>query len=313
MTPTEPSEPSSSPAQDGGTLPVTLGTATPNAGPTKTPMYEAIHADRYHRQSLIKKIEEEYGHRLICYVSGRAASIDRDDTAGFMELLHNIQPGESVDLLLHTGGGDVDAAEKLMAMVQATVAGGQFRVIIPDFAKSAGTLMVLGADALLMSDSSELGTIDPQIWASDGRGNTICHSVLSYLDAFKTHSDVLREKPDDPVALLMLNKLDPITLRHYEAIRDRARSFAEGQLKRKGRNFSAITSAFMDIGRWPSHGQMITWQDAKDLGLPVEYLPPRSKQWQAYWHLYCLLRLAVAVKDRQNIFESAYASLILEQ
>jgi hypothetical protein len=162
-----------------------------------------------------------------------------------------------------------------------------------------------------MSDSSELGTIDPQIWADDGRGNRICHSVLSYLDAFKTHSEVLRQNPDDPVARLMLSKLDPTTLRHYEAIRDRARSFAEGQLKRKGRNYSQITSAFMDIGRWPSHGQMIKWQDVRDLGLPVEYLAPRSKRWQAYWRLYCLLRLAV--KDRQNIFESTYASLILDQ
>ena len=75
--------------------------------------------------------------------------IDRDDTAGFMELLHNIQPEENIDLLLHTRGGDVDAAEKLVTMVQATVQGGQFRVIIPDFAKSAGTLMALGADTLI--------------------------------------------------------------------------------------------------------------------------------------------------------------------
>jgi hypothetical protein len=306
-----PDEPSTSAAEDGESLPASLGAPAPNAGPTKTPMYEAVHAARYHRQALIKEIQKEYGRRLICYVSGKLASIDRDDTAGFMEILHNIQPGENVDLLLHTGGGDVDAAEKLMTMVQATVAGGQFRAIIPDFAKSAGTLIVLGADALLMSDSSELGTIDPQILTGDGRGNMVYHSVLSYLAAFKTHADKLRDDPDDPVARLMLGKLDPTTLRHYEAIRDRARSFAEGQLKRKGRNFSAIASALMDIGRWQSHGQMITWGDAKELGLPVEYLPPRSKQWQAYWHLYCLLRMAV--KDCQNIFESDYASLILDQ
>ncbi len=306
-----PTDPDSSPAADASNPQGGSGGAASHVQAKKTPMYEAIHAPRYHRQALIKAIEDECGRRLICYVSGRAATIDRDDTAGFMELLHNLQPEESVDLLLHTGGGDIDASEKLMALVQATVGGGQLRVIIPDFAKSAGTLMILGADTFTMSDSSELGTIDPQIWSDDGRGNVICHSVLSYLDAFKTQSDALRENPEDPVARLMLSKLDPTTLRHYEAIRDRARSFAEGQLKRKGRNFSQITSALMDIGRWPSHGQMIKWQDAKDLGLPVEYLPPRSEQWQAYWRLYCLLRLAV--KDRQKIFESSFASLILDQ
>ncbi len=284
----------------------------PSAQPTKTPMYEAVHAPRYHRQELIKKIEGEYGRRLICYISGRSAMIDRDDTVGFMELLHNISPEEDVDLLLHTRGGDVDAAEKILSLVQATVGGRQLRVIIPEFAKSAGTLMALGANTLLMSDTSELGTIDPQIWAVDGHGNTVCHSVLSYIDAYAAHAAALTKNPDDPVARLMLSKLDPTTLQTYTAVRERARNFAENQLKRKGRNFSAITSALLDTKRWPSHGQMIGWQDAKhELNLDVHYLPPRSPQWQAYWRLYCLLRLAVA--DKQNIFESAYASLILDQ
>ncbi|HKR59780.1 MAG TPA: hypothetical protein VJS64_08585, partial [Pyrinomonadaceae bacterium] len=158
---------------------------------------------------------------------------------------------------------------------------------------------------------SELGTIDPQIWSEDGLGNPTCHSVLSYLDAFKIQSAALQKNPEDPVARLMLNKLDPTTLRNFEAIRDRARNFAEDQLKRKGRNFSEIAGALLDTTRWPSHGQMIKWQDVRDLGLPVEYLSPRSDRWLAYWRLYCLLRLAV--KDRQNIFESNYASLILDQ
>jgi len=279
--------------------------------PTKTPMYEAVNALRYQRQALIRAIETDSNRRLLCYVSGKTAKIDRDDAAGFMELLHNLEPNENVDLLLHTGGGDVDAAEKLTALVQAAVGSAEFRVIVPDFAKSAGTLMTLGADALILSDSSELGTIDPQVWSDDGRGNDMCHSVLSYLDAFKAHADALRANPEDPVARLMLNKLDPTTVRHFEAVRDRTRHFAESQLKRKGRNFSHIASALMDLRRWPSHGQMIGWQDLRDLGLPVEYLPPRSRQWQAYWRLYCLLRLAV--KDRQNIFESVHASLILDQ
>ena len=280
--------------------------------PTKTPMYEAINAPRYHRQELIKKIEADYGRKVICYVSGRAATIDRDDTAGFMEVLHNISPEVDIDLLLHSRGGDVDAAEKLLSLVQATVGGGKLRVIIPEFAKSAGTLMALGADTLLMSDTSELGTIDPQIWAEDGQGNMVCHSVLSYIDAYAAHSAALAKNPEDPVARLMLGKLDPTTLQTYTTIRERARNFAENQLKRKGRNFSAITSALLDTKKWPSHGQMIGWHDAKhELNLDVTYLAPRSGQWQSYWRLYCLLRLAVT--DKQNIFESAYASLILDQ
>jgi hypothetical protein len=45
-------------------------------------MYEAINAPRYHRQARIKAIEDESNCRLICYVSGKAATIDRDDVVG---------------------------------------------------------------------------------------------------------------------------------------------------------------------------------------------------------------------------------------
>jgi len=280
--------------------------------PTKTPMYKASHAARYQRQDMIKKIGEAEGSKLICYVCGKHAQIDRDDIVGFVDLLHNVRKGENIDLLLHTSGGDVDAAEKLICLVQTAVDSGRLRIIVPDYAKSAGTLMALGADGIVMSDSSELGTIDPQIWFDDGRGNSICHSVLSYLDAYKQHSEALTKNPDDTVARIMLEKLDPTTLRKFESVRDRARNFAESQLKLKGKNWSKIASDLMDTTRWPSHGQMIKWQDARQIGLSVEYLPQSDPRWRAFWELYCLLRLAV-LKERQKIFESDYASLVFDE
>ena len=46
-------------------------------------MYQAIHADRYQRQGLIKAISRKTGRHLICYVSGLRTMIDRDDTVGW--------------------------------------------------------------------------------------------------------------------------------------------------------------------------------------------------------------------------------------
>ena len=53
-----------------------------------------------------------------------------------------------LDLLLHTTGGSINAAEKLMGMMRNRVGTAKLRIIVPDFAKSAGTLMVLGADSV---------------------------------------------------------------------------------------------------------------------------------------------------------------------
>jgi hypothetical protein len=281
--------------------------------PTKTPFYQATQAARYQRQALIRQIEARCGRTLICYVAGQSAQIERDDTIGFVDLLHNVAPNARLDLLLHTGGGDVDAAEKLISLVRAKVGTSELRIVVPDFAKSAGTLMVLGADVVVMSDTSELGPIDPQVVLADGNGNRIRHSVQNYLDAYDAHSATLRATPNDVPAQLMFRKLDPWTEKRFRAVLDRARTFAEDQLKRgmfkNGGNYTQTVAELLDNKRWQSHGQMISYQDAQDgrIGLHVEYLDSKSDAWQQYWQLYCLQRLAV--QDRQKLFESNYASI----
>lgn len=282
--------------------------------PRKTPLYAAIHASRNQRQLLIKEIQRLTGRKIICYVAGPQASVDRDDTPGFVDLLHNISANADLDLVLHTGGGDIDAAEKLISMVRTRVGTAILRVVVPDYAKSAGTLMALGADRIVMSDTSELGPIDPQITLSDGNGNRIPHSVQCYLDAYDEYVEMLQKDPESRLARLMLSKLDPGTIKLFQAVRSRARQFAEDHLKRgmfrdnKG-NWSQAAAALIDTRRWQSHGQMISWQDAQDpkVGLVVEYLPPLDPVWELYWQLYCHQRLAV--KDGQKLFESDFVSI----
>lgn len=275
----------------------------------KTPMFTAMNAARYQRQTLIREIEAK-NPTLLCYVAGLKAPVDRSDTLGFVDMLHNVTPGEQIDLMLHTPGGDVDAAEKLINLLRSTVGeGGQLRMIVPDFAKSAGTLMALGANSIVMSDSSELGPIDPQVSLKDGNGSDINHSVLTYLNAYADALAALRDKPDDPANRITFEKFDPTLVRKFSSIKDRARLFAENLLKRRGANFSKIASDLMDINTYPSHAQMIGWEAARKIGLNVKYVPPTDVQWRKYWALYCHLRLAI--ESDQRIFESNYVSLLM--
>ncbi len=278
--------------------------------PTKTPLFEANSADRYQRQALIKQIQANTCRSLICYVSGEECAIDANDTMPFVDLLHNVQCGHNLDLLLHTTGGSIDAAEKLMGMMRRHVGTAELRIIVPDFAKSAGTLMVLGADRVVMSDTSELGPIDPQIRLSDR-----WQSVENYLDAYRTHAETLKDDRDNLAARIMLEKLEPDTLKHCETAAKRARQAAEGLLKRgmfrNGGNWTMTSSELLDTKRWLSHGQMISWEDAQDpqIGLKVEYLPYHSPTWQDYWRVFSLQRLAMG--DLQKLYESDYVSLII--
>lgn len=280
---------------------------------SKTPLYEAIHAARYQRRALIREIQQKTDSKLICYVGGNAAPVDREDVRFFVDLLHNISPGQNIDLLLHTIGGDIDAAEKLITMVRKRAGTSRLRVIVPDYAKSAGTLMALGADRIVMSDTSELGPIDPQVIRTDHNGNRMMHSVKNYLDAYDQYEAALKHNPKDVTAGLMLSKLDPETVRLFKSIMSRARELAENLLKRgmmhNGGAWTQTVSMLLDTARFQTHSQPISWEDAVSpaIGLTVDYFGPNDELWLKLWQLYCLQVLAI--KDTQKLYESEIASI----
>lgn len=297
-------------ASEGAPIITVEADVVPNRHFSKTPLFTASNAPRYQRQELIAALEERTGRIILCFIGGTEAPINRDDTVGFVDLLHNLRTGDCVDLMLHTIGGDIDEAEKLIQLLRARVGEtGNIRVVIPDYAKSAGTIMALGANSILMSDSSELGPIDPQFHLKDEAGNEICHSVLRYLAAYRDREAELRANPNDAIARFKLEKFDSNLVHKFQDIRDRARDLAENLLKRRGLPFSAIAAFFMNIDVWKSHNQMIGAEDISEIGLNVEVVSPDHEVWQAYWKLYCLIRIAIA--PNQKAFESYYVSLVI--
>ena len=77
------------------------------------------------------------------------------------DVLLNIGDVETLNVILHSPGGDGTVVEKFVGLCRAQCK--KFRVIIPNEAKSAATLISLGADEIIMGPPSELGPIDAQI------------------------------------------------------------------------------------------------------------------------------------------------------
>lgn len=280
--------------------------------PTKTPLYEARNAERYARQSIMREIEASTGSALLSYVAPRQ-QIDRDDVVAMADLLHNVTPGTPIDLLLHSPGGDIDAAEKLITLVRKRAGTARVRVVVPDFAKSAATLIALGADSIVMSDTSELGAIDPQVSIPDSNGHLQQLSAQSYLDAFSKYAEELREDPKDPVSRLMLSKMEPAIVRKLERITKRSKAIAEALLQTamvpNEEDAEKIATKLADTKKWHSHGQMISHEAAVGVGLSVEYLSPQDQRWQSFWRLFCLQ--VWSASSAGKLFESSYASLAL--
>jgi hypothetical protein len=287
--------------------------------PNQTPFFHACNQARYERQSLIREIQDATGRRLICYVADVNAPLARDDVLPFMDLFHNIPVGSNVDLLLQTGGGDIDVALKLVGIIRQRVGEtGEFRVIVPDHAKSAGTLIAIGSDTIVMSDSSELGPIDPQIVTKDASGQFVQRPAHTIVDAYED----LVNKINDPKSYedgkvtaaeqLLLKTYDPAFLNLCRLALERSRQLAEDLLKRgmlrNQAEWSTVAYELTDNKRWLEHSAVIDSASASTLGLKVKYMAPDCNEWQAYWRLYCQQRLALG-QGAMKLVESDYASL----
>lgn len=276
----------------------------------KTPLFSASHAARYQRQDLIRSFQKETDRQLLCYIGGEAAQIARRDVCGFVDLVHNLHAGDQIDLMLHSQGGDIDTAEKLIRLVRSKIGNdGNIRAIVPDYAKSAATLIAIGADIIMMSDSSELGAIDPQFPLSDGRGNEHVHSVKRYLATYEEWEKALRKDPDDPVARLMLDKFDPVVVKKFRSIDQRAQQLADSLLIRKGGDYTKISTELLNIDKWHSHNQMIGAEDALEIGLDIEQVESDSPIWGKVWEIYSHQHLALDDDPSHKLYESAFVSL----
>ncbi len=79
-------------------------------------------------------------------------------------------------MLLVTPGGDADAAYRMTRYLQEAYE--KFVVFVSGFCKSAGTLCVLGANEIVMSNEGELGPLDVQLYKKDEIGELSSGLVL---------------------------------------------------------------------------------------------------------------------------------------
>ena len=121
------------------------------------------------RSALYRKIEREAGpgYRVVSFfTSFYWPVVISDSDADMVEevLRATINPAnEKLILILNSPGGDPLAAERIVNICRSYSAAGEYTVIVPKMAKSAATMISLGASEIWMSKTSELGPIDPQI------------------------------------------------------------------------------------------------------------------------------------------------------
>jgi hypothetical protein len=271
-----------------------------------------------HRKPLIQNLQKLLGAKVITYIASLYHPIPmimNQDIPLFEDLLRSTAGADEGYLIINSPGGDGNIAEKMITMCRQRFSK-SFKVIVPNFAKSAATMIALGSDKILMGYLAELGPIDPQI------GNPYTRTLIparSFIDGLEMIRKHIKEK-GDPVQMYlpMLSQIKPEIIAQCQSAIDGSCEFAEKWLKTcmlKGNPAQAKQVAeWLSQGvRYKSHGKVIDYTEAHDvLKLDVEKIDQNSELWNNIWELYC--RSVLFLQQQQNmakLFESETVSLVM--
>lgn len=195
-------------------------------------------------------------------------------------------------LLLSTLGGDADIAYRIARCFQELYKDGQFIVFVPDVCKSAGTLVVLGADQIIMSRKAQLGPLDVQLGKPDEIGKSISgltpvqsleflqqrtFELFEYyfLELITRSRAQITTKTSSEIATKLTigmfqpiySQLDPLRLGEYQ----RNMMIAEEYGLRLSKNSKNLKEPALQrlINDYPSHSFIIDRQEAKELFINV--------------------------------------------
>lgn len=233
----------------------------------RVPMYERLETDR--------------DGIVIVYVTGDRLGLETQIGAEAIDLfvrhLDAIGVVDRIVLYLYTRGGDTLAAWSLVNLLQIFC--DHLEVVIPAKAQSAGTLISLGADSIVMTKQAALGPIDPSVATplnpqvpGAGPGARVpvsVESVNGFL-AFARHT--LGQEADlTSVYLHLANEVHPLVLGDAYRARSQIRMLASRLLRRSQRSADEIDRVLDFLcSESGSHDYTINRREARDeLRLPI--------------------------------------------
>jgi ClpP class serine protease len=216
------------------------------------------------RRFVIQRFEKKRKSRVITLIHRQETMsflgipfsryLDIDDSEQVLRAIRLTPEDMPVDLILHTPGGLVLAAEQIaQALVRHKA---NVTVFIPHYAMSGGTLLALAADEIVMDRNAVLGPVDPQL------GQYPAVSILKVLE----RKDI--NEIDDETVILA-----DIAGKALGQVQDAVRELlvANGMEDSEAKRIAETLGA----GKW-THDYPIALEEIQKLGLPVHDDMPKE-------------------------------------
>jgi ClpP class serine protease len=215
------------------------------------------------RLRLFQQLERSRGSRVIALIHREETMsllgfpivryIDIQDSEEVLRAIRLTPPEMPIDVILHTPGGLVLAAEQIARALRDHP--GRVTMFVPHYAMSGGTLVALAADEIVMDPHAVLGPVDPQL------GN---HPAVSILAAVNRKPV---ERVDDET--LILADMSQKAVQQVRAV------VVELASRRLPAERAEAMAARLTGGGW-THDYPITVTEARELGFAISTEMPRA-------------------------------------
>jgi len=216
------------------------------------------------RAGVINRFEQERKTRVIALIHRQetvsvfgvpvSSNISIEDSEAVLRAIRLTPDAQPIDVILHTPGGQVLAAEQIAKALADRK--GKVTVFVPHYAMSGGTIIALAADEIVMDANAVLGPVDPQV------GDMPAASIVRMVE-IKGPTNV----SDQMLVLADVAQKARLQVAYFVS----QILVREGYSQKKSVEVATIFSE----GRW-THDFPILVQNAKQLGLPVSTDMPRT-------------------------------------
>lgn len=265
------------------------------------------------RLELYKKIEVKRNRPLIVYVTSNrinaSGGISGDAVPEILDQLQRLPAGtKNLDLLIVSDGGDPTVAWRIVSLIRERAE--KFSALIPQAAYSAATLIVLGADEVVMHPNGNLGPTDPQIRVprrigKDGAVETVGFGSEDLMAFLRFSRDQVGLKDPEHLLAVYLKFCDEVTAMGVgTSARSALLSVTLGEKllqlhmkteteKKKAREISEkLTKDFFH------HGYPVNRTEAKDIGLKVADHDEELED--LMWQIWCDLSEELKLREPHN-------------
>ncbi len=267
------------------------------------------------RKQLIEKLEKERKGKVIIYITGDrqglTTQIHQEVLDSFVDHLDKMTGKSSIPkiiLYMYTRGGQTIAAWSLINLLKQFC--DELEVIIPYKAHSAGTIICLGADRIIMTKQAQLSPIDPSFNGplnpsipGQAPQNTLPVSVEAingFISLAKNDLGIDDDKGLTQILEILAKNVHPLVLGETYRVRNQIKMLAKSLLSSNGivpeeKVEETVNFLTADSG---SHDYTINRKEAKNLGLPVE--KPTDQEYDIIHSIYNNIREELQLNEPYN-------------